>query len=1535
MNTVNQFLRQASSRWIIAGFFGVLLIGLFLTMGVAWKIKAGIEHLNDVDFEVNCTVVKRDFTARLNEQARILWSGAALLTAAEPVTREVWHSFTEDLDIEHQLPGIQGLGFSVLIPQDQVEQHTRKIREEGFPNYQIYPAGEREWYTAIVFLEPFSGRNLRAFGYDMFSEPVRRLAMEKARDTDSAILSGKVILVQETDREIQSGTLMYVPVYKKGLPKKTIEQRRAAIIGWVYSPYRMSDLCQGILQNAKENLKRGLHIALFDGDHPSSLNQLFSSLPGTNDLNFEGRLKKKLVIDFNGHRWTLLFAQSDIPLWSLQYASVWLMVLCGTVCTLLTCFLLKILWTTQRKALQLAHSMTADLHASKESLMQAKERLTLAVRAGRVGIWEYDIVNKKMVWDDQMLHLYGITRDQFSGLYEDWLSRFYPEDRQRGDELMQLAIRGDRPFEMDFRILWPDGTLRYICGFANVLRDASGRALHMIGTNWDISDMKHVEDHVKRQSSLINSLLDSMPDIIFFKNIEGHYLGCNPHFAELVGKPREEIIGRTDADLFEKGFAKTFRMNDLQMLAVQEPRHNEEWVRYPDGHTVLLDTLKTPYWGQGRELIGILGISRDVTAQHQAEVALRESEANFRTFFETMTDMIFVATSEGRILLANAAVSKTLGYTAEELSTMRIVELRPKEARDEAEAIIAAIFRGERDTCPMPLLRKDGCLIPVETRIWMGQWNGVKCLFCISKNLSAEQEANQRFESLFHNNLCPIALSSISDRLLVDVNDAFLTTFGFTREEVVGHNFTVLALFAHREQQEYVTKQLEEEGRITDYEIQVRCKDGSLIDGLFCAESIYNQGKRYFLAVLMDITARKRAEKELARLSVIQRDLMCFATEFVNVPLEQQDAAINQSLATMGRLIHADRACLFAYDFNAGIATNTHAWCNDSSVSEKEQMKTFPITLDSEWTAAHQRGEYVYIPSVRGLPDSHLMKAHLLAKGTQSLITLPLMQGKECYGFVGFTAIKQEQYWASEEIALLRVLAELYANFEARRKMERATQELQQRLTQARDAAQEAARAKSLFLGNMSHEIRTPLNTILGYAQIMERECREMNCPNMKMLTTITRSGQHLLELLTDLLELVRSDAKKIKLSQGVFDLYQAIEDVRIIFLKHPAAQMLSLDISFAPDVPQFICSDSGKIRQVLVNLVSNAVKFTEQGGVRLLVSVLSAEHPDVITLAVDVEDTGCGIAPEEQKHLFELFYTHAEGTRNATKGTGLGLPLSRRYAQALGGDVQILQSAPGKGSCFRFTFCPQRAHPDAMEQSKGIIMRLAPDQSPCRILVVDDDGANCEMLRDMLMPLGFHVEIVASGAAALQRIQQAMDIEVILMDKRMPDLDGYETTRRLRQLPGGEQVSVIIVTATGDANERDLALAVGAKGYVAKPVHRENLLEEIGRVAGLHYVYQTIQASTTSKQIHVEAAHFARLSDEICHRLHHALRRGDIRTLRELVEIIAHDDAELADGLRELVNTYDYDRLNVLLAGTQDIRSEPLTSQPLKNDRI
>jgi PAS domain S-box-containing protein len=909
----------------------------------------------------------------------------------------------------------------------------------------------------------------------------------------------------------------------------------------------------------------------------------------------------------------------------------------------------------------------------------------------------------------------------------------------------------------------------------------------------------------------------------------------------------------------------------------------------------------------------------DITKRLQAEESLRESEANFRTFFETMTDMIMVGTPEGQILFTNAAVTRTLGYLPDELKTMHLLDVHPADKRQEAEVIFAAMFRGERESCPLPLASKDGTLVPVETRVWFGRWNGENCLFGICKNLSAEQEAQQRFERLFRNNPSLIALSTVPGRQYVDVNDAFLATLGYSRDEVVGHTSTEFGLFAHPEQQAAVADQLQADGRIADVELQVRCKDGALLDGLFSGEVINNQGRHYLLTVMTDITARKRAERDLARLSEIQRDLMRLATDFVNVPLERQDAAIDQSLATMGQLIHADRAYLFAYDFGAGVMNNTHEWCNDGITPEIGNLQEVPNAMIPDWVAAHRCGECVHVPSVAALPTDSFLWQVLAPQGIRSLITLPLMQGADCLGFVGFDAVKEERSWQADDVSLLRVLAELYAHFEARRATERETRALQSRLTQARDAAQAAAIAKSMFLANMSHEIRTPLNAILGYAQIMQRECR--TCPTGQRLKVITRSGEHLLELLTDLLELVRSDAHTITLAPSAFDFHQALEDVRLMFIRHPAAQALTLAFTCSPDVPHYIYADSGKIRQVLVNLVGNAVKFTEKGSVRLSASVVSKSEQDGLTLAVDVEDTGYGIGKDDLERIFEAF-EQAELGRRGGKGTGLGLSLSRRYARALGGELTVT-SRLGEGSLFRFIFLAKAASGEAPGQrAQGSVLRLAPGQRAVRLLVVDDDAASREMLAAMLEPVGFAVETAASAEQALRRLSQSGGIDLVLMDKRMPEMNGYEAIRRIRELPGGRELPVVVVTASGFANEGVPALAAGANGYVSKPVRREQLLEEIGKAGSIRYGYELEQGfdSDAAAPAELDAGALARLPEEKLRILDQALRRGDILLLRKTVEEIAQDHAGPAAGMRALLDAYDYARMRLLLDSVKGI---------------
>ena len=1156
---------------------------------------------------------------------------------------------------------------------------------------------------------------------------------------------------------------------------------------------------------------------------------------------------------------------------------------------------------------------------TEEALRQATERLTLAARAGGVGIWDYDVVNNRLTWDQQMFHLYGIGPEQFSGAYAAWQAGLHPEDRQRGDAEIKMALRGEREFDTEFRVRWPDGSTHNIRALASVQRDATGQPVRMIGTNWDITAQKQTEGNIRQQASLIRSLLDSIPDIIFFKDEAGVYLGCNPPFAEFVGRPREAIVGKTDYDLFGRDVADVFRENDRRMLELRESRHNEEWITFPDGRKKLIDTLKTPYWGAEGKLIGILGISRDITARKRAEEALRESEANFRTFFESMTDMIVVATPTGQILYANAAVKRTLGYSAADLASMHLLHLHPADKRQEAEAIVGAMIRGERESCPLPLARQDGTLVPVETRVWFGKWNGAECLFGISKNLSTEQDAQQRFESLFRSNPSLMALAPLQDRRFSDVNDAFLTTLAYSRGEVIGRTAAELGLFPQPAQHAAVADRLREDGHVAGIEMQVRRKDGEILDGLFSGEVISSQGRQYVLSVMVDISGRKRVERELARLSVLQGELMHLATTFVNVPLERQDAAVDQSLATMGQLIQADRAYLFAYDFGRGVMSNTHEWCAGGIRPEIGNLQAVPNAMLPDWVAAHRRGEAVHVPSVAALPVESYLRQILEPQGIRSLITLPLLQGSACLGFVGFDAVREERAWQAEEVSLLRVLAELYAHFQARRDAERETRDLQKRLEEARDSAQAAALAKSLFLANMSHEIRTPLNAILGYAQIMERECQP--CPVKPRLRAITRSGEHLLELITDLLELVRSDGRSITLMPSVFDFTQVLDDIRLMFVGRLEAHGMTLGVSVGPEVPRFICADQSKIRQVLVNLVGNAAKFTTTGGVRLSASLAAGDAPDGVTVAVAVADTGCGIRDDEQVRIFDLFYL-AENNVNTAKGTGLGLPLSRRYARALGGDVTVT-SRLGEGSCFRFTFSARIAA-DAGEVQplqRGRVRRLAADQDVCRVLVVDDDQAGRDMLAAMLTEAGFSAVTVAGAAPALEQLRQDQGMALVLLDKSMPGMDGYEAIARLQDLAGGRKLAVLIVTASGFADERDHAMAVGADGYVAKPVRREELLREIGRVTGVRYDYEPTPpvARAAPASVILDPAALARLSAAQLLGLDHALHRGDIRQLRDLVEVISRDHAELAAGMRVLVDAYDYDRLRRLLDAARE----------------
>jgi len=354
----------------------ILLAGLIITAVTCQYIKVGVDRIAELEFASQCTDVHNKTKYRLNEHARILQSGVALFNASDRVSREEWRTFTQSQKIDQQLPGILGIGFSILIPREELTAHIQEVRSEGFPQYTIKPEGEREIYSSIIYLEPFSGRNLQAFGYDMFSERVRRSAMERARDRDYAALSGKVTLVQEIDKEVQAGTLMYAPVYRKGVPTETIEQRRAAIVGWVYSPYRMNDLMQGIFGEHNLEKEKQIRFQIFDGETPLPENLLYQSYADKGeDLLSEVRFIRQVPLDFNGTRWTLLFTKTGRCFLSLDYLPVWATMVVGSIITMLLHFLIRTLLRAHADSQRMVEERTEKLREREKLIGELQSAL--------------------------------------------------------------------------------------------------------------------------------------------------------------------------------------------------------------------------------------------------------------------------------------------------------------------------------------------------------------------------------------------------------------------------------------------------------------------------------------------------------------------------------------------------------------------------------------------------------------------------------------------------------------------------------------------------------------------------------------------------------------------------------------------------------------------------------------------------------------------------------------------------------------------------------------------------------------------------------------------------------------------------------------------------------------------------------------------------------------------------------------------------------------------------------------------------------
>lgn len=482
--------------------------------------------------------------------------------------------------------------------------------------------------------------------------------------------------------------------------------------------------------------------------------------------------------------------------------------------------------------------------------------------------------------------------------------------------------------------------------------------------------------------------------------------------------------------------------------------------------------------------------------------------------------------------------------------------------------------------------------------------------------------------------------------------------------------------------------------------------------------------------------------------------------------------------------------------------------------------------------------------------------------------------------------------------------------------LKQQVQDRTKQLNNVKEAAEAANRAKSVFLANMSHELRTPLNAILGFSEMLGYD-PDATASQQEKLAIINRSGGHLLSMINDVLDLSKIEAGRVELEPEAFDLPLMLEDIGHMFQQRTETAGLHFNLDLDPLMPRYIKTDVGKLRQILINLLGNAVKFTHQGTVSLCARAQStADDPTMCMLQLEIKDSGPGIAQQQLQSIFQPF-VQAGGSKSNIKGTGLGLAISKSFVDLMGGDISV-ESEPGKGSLFCINLpvaLAESAKTTGTEAARPVVLGLETGQPDWRILVVEDSQENRLLLSSLLVEAGFDTKDAENGKQAIDLFQQWQP-HFIWMDMSMPVMDGYEATARIRQLPGGDAVKIVAITASAFKEQRQKILESGCNDVTHKPFQAHEIFDMMSELLGVSYIYEEKVEAAPATVLTAEM--MTNLSADLKQELKKVTLSLDNSEIIPMIDRIRTDHPEIADGLLLLIDGYRHDLILELLEDTE-----------------
>ncbi len=982
---------------------------------------------------------------------------------------------------------------------------------------------------------------------------------------------------------------------------------------------------------------------------------------------------------------------------------------------------------------------------------------------------------------------------------------------------------------------------------------------------------RELEQRVAERTAEALELYNNAPCGYHAIDPDGLILQMNDTELGWLGLQREEVEGQLPlATLLRPASAGLFAEQFATLRAAGRQMTMEVDLRRRDGSVLpVLLTVVAVRDADGKFLKGLATVL-DISRRKKVEDDLRASEALARTTFEYSSVGIAHVSVAGRWLRANPWLCGFLGYSEAELQQMTVLEVTHPEDRDRSLSLLQRVVAGRQEVVAIAkrYLNKNGHLVWGQLNASLVRDATGQPLFFVGvieditqRKLGEEAvlRSEEKYRLLFET--CRDAILAVDmSGTVMDCNPASLRLFGFESQPSLRGKLLL-----------ELSPPWQSDGRDSSLAVQevfaglqakgshffewiYQRRDGTMFVAEVAMGSLELHGQRFFQGLIRDVSDRKKSLETLRKLS----------------------RAVEYSPSII-LITHASGRIEYA---NPSLAQIT-------GFQPDEVLGQTPRVFKS---GIHPQEFYRHI--WRTITAGQVWRGELCNRRKDGQI-----------------------YWESAAIAPVQTEAGVITHFVAVKDDISGRKQAAEELRAAKEAADAANRAKSVFLANMSHEIRTPMNAILGFSQLLLRD-PDLTSHQERQLATVVRSGEHLMNIINGILEMSRIESGRAIVNQAVFDLHSLLDDLERMFRPRAESKLLNFTVVRQPGLPKLLRSDGTKLRQIFVNLLDNALKFTDQGGVVVRIQA-TLETTGQWHLEAEVEDTGRGIAQAEIPRLFNPFFQTASGIQTPG-GTGLGLSISREFARLMGGDLGVV-SDTGKGCIFQFNIRAARvdesesALPSAPVRRR--VLQLQPGQSACRVLVADDHAMQRKLLVEVLAELGFQVSQAVDGADALAQCE-ARHPHVVLLDQRMPVMDGCEVTRRIRA-SCGQDCKIISVSASVFDEDQQRAMAAGADAFLGKPIHPAELLDLIQRLTGVEYLYEApLRADAPEKaapEPELEGA-VRRLPVALVGELREATRRADWDNIMALMDRVAALDGQCAKMLRRLADSFDYDTMQKVL---------------------